>query len=78
MQTARLWDAARIRPERCAALVGKLLAVAITLVPLVAMLFPEPNHRSGNTPRGRQAIPPVKAAFGGPASNELSLLRSEK
>jgi hypothetical protein len=79
MQTARLWDAARIRPERLAALLGRLFAVAIILVPLAAMLFPELNHRSGNTPRGPHQTPlPVQVSLGGSMSSELSLPRSRK
>jgi hypothetical protein len=56
MSTARLGNATLFRPERLAPILGKLLAVAIILTPLMAMLFPELNHRSGSTPRsGTQA-----------------------
>ena len=37
-----------VPPKPYVAVLGKLLAAAIILTPLVAMLFPELNHRSGN------------------------------
>jgi hypothetical protein len=48
MSTAKRCDAAACRPETYATVLGKLLAAAIIVTPLVAMLFPELNHRSGN------------------------------
>ena len=60
MQTAEQWDVAESRPEHYAAALGKLLAIAIILVPLVMLLFPELNHRSGTTSHGRQDAPTVR------------------
>jgi hypothetical protein len=49
----------------CAAALGKLLAVGIVLAPRATLLFPEPNHRSGNASRGG---PAASAPALGPAS----------
>jgi hypothetical protein len=79
MQTANPWNAARVRPERYAAFLGKLLAVAIILTPLVAMLFPELNHRSGNnSPNGRQEAPAVPSLVSGPVLNPVAFKRSDR
>ncbi len=48
MSTVARTGAAIVRPKRIAPAVGKLLAAAIILTPLVMMLFPELNHCSGN------------------------------
>ena len=48
MPTAKRCHAAMRRPEAYATLLGKLLATAIIVTPLVAMSFPELNHRSVN------------------------------
>ena len=61
MQTAKQWGAAENRPERFVAALGKLLAIGIILVPLVMLLFPELNHRSGTTIHGRQNVPTARA-----------------
>ena len=56
MQTAMQGDARERAVETLTTVLGKLLAAAIILTPLVAMLFPELNHCSGNTrPTSRQA-----------------------
>jgi hypothetical protein len=52
---------------------GKVLAAGIILTPLVAMLFPELNHRSGNTAsRGTQAATAARAVVGGDSGRRLS------
>jgi hypothetical protein len=48
MSTAKRCDAGTSRPETCVTALGKLLAAAIIVVPLLALLFPELNHRSGS------------------------------
>ena len=73
MQTAKQWGAAENRPEAYAAALGKLLAIGIILVPLVMLLFPELNHRSGNTSRGRQDAPTVRAHDSGPRVDPRAL-----
>jgi hypothetical protein len=74
MFDAKRCDAAGRRPESYATVLGKLLAAAIIVTPLVAMLFPELNHRSGNTAIGRRrgsaccgAAVPADCAGGTPA-----------
>jgi len=57
MPTAKRCDAATFRPEAYATLLGKLLAAAIIVTPLVAMSFPELNHRSGNNAASRRRGP---------------------
>lgn len=54
MQTAKQWDAATSRSQSYSVALGKLLAVGIILAPLVMLLFPELNHRSGYTSHGKQ------------------------
>jgi hypothetical protein len=79
MQTANPWNAATIRPEGYAAFLGKLLAVAIILAPLVAMLFPELNHRSGNTPlSGTPDAPTVRSLVSDPMPNPVAFKKSDR
>jgi hypothetical protein len=54
MPTAKRCHAARFQPEAYATALGKLLAAAIIVTPLVAMSFPELNHRSGNNAASRR------------------------
>ena len=54
MPTAKRCDAATRRPEAYATLLGKLLAAAIIVTPLLAMSFPELNQRSGNSATSRR------------------------
>jgi hypothetical protein len=49
MQTAQQWDDGNNVSQSYLIAVGRLLAVGTILVPLVMLLFPELNHRSGNT-----------------------------
>ena len=78
MQTAKQWDAAKHWPDSYAAALGKLLAVGIILAPLVMLLFPELNHRSGNTSRGRQDASTVQAQTPGHMLIPDAFRRSEK
>ena len=78
MQTAKPWGAAENRPERYAAALGKLLAVGIILVPLVMLLFPELNHRSGNTSRGRQDGSDRASADSGTGVDSRTLLQERQ
>jgi hypothetical protein len=56
---------------------GRLLVVALILTPLVAMLFPELKHRSGNrTSAGVQAAPAAQSQAKDPLSTPFSLDRS--
>ena len=73
MPTAKRCDAATRRPEAYATLLGKLLAAAIIVTPLLAMSFPELNQRSGNSAtsrrRGAESCgAAVRAADGGAAA----------
>jgi hypothetical protein len=57
---------------------GKLLAAAIILAPLVAMLFPELKQCSGNTPsKSRQSASAARSPATGPSLNPFSVKRSE-
>ena len=79
MQTAKQWNAAEIRPDGYAAFLGKLLAVAIILTPLVAMLFPELNHRSRNTsPSGTQDAPVVRSLISEPMPYPVAPKKSDR
>ena len=73
MPTAKRCDAVTRRPEAYATLLGKLLAAAIIVTPLLAMSFPELNQRSGNSAtsrrRGAESCgAAVRAADGGAAA----------
>ncbi len=58
---------------------GKLLVVALILTPLVAMLFPELKHRSGNCASpSRQAAPAARSVARDPLSTPFSLKRSDR
>ena len=78
MQTAKPWGAAENRPEAYAAALGKLLAVGIILVPLVMLLFPELNHRSGNASHGRQDAAAARAPASDPVLIPEPFGRSRK
>jgi hypothetical protein len=69
---------ARIVPSRpYVTVLGKLLVAAILLIPLVAMLFPELNHRSrNNASPSRQAAPAARSSVNDPLSNPSSFTRS--
>jgi hypothetical protein len=55
---------------------GKLLVAALILTPLVAMLFPELKHRSGNhAPASTQAAPAARSAAKDPLSTPYSSLK---
>jgi hypothetical protein len=52
---------------------GKVLAAGIILTPLVVMLFPELNHRSGSKAAGgTQAAMAARAVVGGDSGRRLS------
>lgn len=77
-QTAKQWGTAQIRPDSYAAALGKLLAIGIILAPVVMLLFPELNHRSGNTSHGRQDVSTVRSLTSDPALTPESFSRSDK
>ena len=78
MQTAEQWGAAKSRSESYSVALSKLLAVGITLVPLVMLLFPELNHCSGNTSHGRQDMPTGRSLSPTPSLIPDSLNRNDK
>jgi hypothetical protein len=78
MSTARLGSATLFRPERLAPALGKLLAVAIILTPLVAMLFPELNHRSGSTPPSGTQVSRVHSLTSSPTLTPMVFQRRAK
>jgi hypothetical protein len=56
---------------------GKLLAAAIILTPLVAMLFPELNQRSGTTPsKSRQTAHEARSPVAGSLLTPFHVKRS--
>jgi hypothetical protein len=79
MLTAIRGDAKIVPPKPYLTVLGKLLAAAIILTPLVAMLFPELNHRSGNnaSPSGR-AAPAARSSVKDRLSTPFSVKRSER
>jgi hypothetical protein len=66
MATAKQWSVAANRPETYASALGKLLVVGIILAPLVMMLLPELNHRSGSMSRGPRHAPAARAPVSDP------------
>jgi hypothetical protein len=69
MLTATRGDTQIIPSKPYVTVLGKLLVAAIILTPLLAMLFPELNHRSGNN-----ASKSVQAASAAPSSvNDVPL-----
>ena len=78
MQTAKQSGAAENWPEPYATALGKLLAVGIILAPLAFMLFPELNHRLGNTSHGRQDAPTARAPTPAPVLVPGPLSRSHQ
>ncbi len=71
---------AQIDPSRiCTALLGKLLVAALILVPLAAMLFLEPRHRSGSTATASTAAAPAaRSPVKDPLANPCSPERLER
>jgi hypothetical protein len=66
MPTTMPGTAAAVRASTFTDVLGKVLAVGILLTPLVMMLFPELNHRSGNVPSGgKQRATAVQTVAGG-------------
>ena len=79
MPTAQPWDAAETRPGNFAAILGKLLAVAIILTPLVMMLFPELNHRWGSYAlTGTRETSARRPSTPEPVLNPIVFRRSDK
>jgi hypothetical protein len=78
MQTARQWDAKKQHLETYATVLGKLLAVGLILAPLAMMLFPELNHRSGNTSGGRQDTPATRSLTSEPSLVPEPFSRNDK
>jgi len=78
MSTVMREDVESVTPRALTAVLGKVLAAAIILTPLVAMLFPELKHCSGNTPsKSRQPASAARSSVGGPSLNSLSIRRSD-
>ena len=79
MPTATRGDAEMVPEKAYLTVLGKLLAAAIILTPLVAMLFPELNHRSGNhaSPSG-QAAPAARSSVKDPPLTPFSVTRSDR
>ncbi len=76
MLTATRGDARIVPPRPYATVLGKLLVAALILTPLVAMLFPELKHRSGNrASASSQAAPAARQAANDPLSTPFSLKR---
>jgi hypothetical protein len=66
MSTTTRGTVSAVRAETLAIVLGKVLAVGILLTPLTMMLFPELNHRSGNTSSGgKQRATAAQAVAGG-------------
>jgi hypothetical protein len=67
MLTAMHGDAQLVPSRVYSAVLGKLLVVALILVPLAAMLFLEPRHRSGKTATpSSEAAPAARSAVKDP------------
>jgi hypothetical protein len=79
MLTATRGDAETVPSKPYVTVLGKLLAAAFILTPLVAMLFPELNHRSGNhaSPSG-QAAPAARSPVKDPPLNPFSVRRTDR
>jgi hypothetical protein len=54
MPIAKQWNTAESQPDSYGVYLGKLLVIGIILTPLVMMLFPELNYRSGSLFHGKQ------------------------
>jgi hypothetical protein len=73
-------EGAEIAPSRSyVTLLGKLLLAALLLTPLVAMLFPELNHRSGKdaSPSGRAAAA-AQSSIKDPLQTPFSVRRLDR
>lgn len=78
MPTAMRGDGENVPPRDWTTVPGRLLAAAIIVTPLVAMLFPELNHRSGNTPsKNRQAASAARSVVPDRPLNPFTVTRSD-
>ena len=78
MPTAIRGDIGSVPPRSWTTVPGQLLAAAVILTPLVAMLFPELNHRSGNIPsKSRQAASATRSPVASPELNPFAVKRSD-
>ena len=78
MSTAMREDADNVTSRPWITVFGKLLAAAVILTPLVAMLFPELNHCSGNTPsESRRGESTGRPRVAQPALCPFSVKRSD-
>jgi len=78
MSTAMRGDVESVTHRPWMTVLGKLLAAAIIVTPLVAMLFPELNHCSGNTPsKSRQPASAARSSVTGPSLSSFSVRRSD-
>jgi hypothetical protein len=79
MLTATHGDAQMVPSRAYTAVLGKLLVVALILVPLAAMLFLEPRHRSGNTATASiEAAPAARSAVKDPLATPFSAKRMNR
>lgn len=78
MSTAMRGNVKSFQPRTWTTVLGKLLAAAVILTPLVAMLLPELNHCSGNTPsKSRQPASATRSSVTGPSLSSFSVRRSD-
>jgi hypothetical protein len=76
MPTAMREDSCSATAEPWTTVLGKLSAVAVILTPLVAMLFPELNQRSENTPSKNRPVASSTRSISADASlNPFSVKR---
>ena len=79
MQTTTRGDTQTVPSKHYADVLAKLLVAAFILIPLVAMLFPELNHRSGNDASpSKQTAPAARPSVADPLSTPFSLSRSDR
>jgi hypothetical protein len=76
MLTATRGDAQIVPSKPYGTVLSKLLVAALILTPLVAMVFPELKHRSGNhAPASTQAAPAARSAAKDPLSTPYSAMK---
>lgn len=76
MSTAQQGDARRVPPRSWITVLGQLSAAVVILTPLVAMIFPELNHRSGNAPsKNRPTVSAPQSASNVPSLSVFSAKR---
>jgi hypothetical protein len=78
MPAATQKDIEIVLPRPCLTVLGRLLATVVIATPLVAMLFPELNHRSGDTPsKSLGSAATARPAVERPQLNPFAVRRSD-